>query len=35
MAKVGSENSNLKNVMGEHGLGTMNNNGELLTNMRK
>lgn len=31
-AKIGSDNNNLETVMGKHGLGEMNNNGELLTN---
>lgn len=31
-AKIGSDNSNLEDIMGKHGLGEMNSNGELLTN---
>lgn len=31
-AKMGDDNSNLKYIMGKHRLGTMNENGELLTN---
>lgn len=32
-AKVGSENKNLEHVMGKHGVGVMNSNGELLVEL--
>jgi exonuclease III len=31
-AKVGSNNEDLEHVMGRHGIGNMNENGELLVN---
>lgn len=32
-AQVGNDNSNIENVMGVHGLGTMNENGKILVEM--
>ena len=32
-AKVGSNNTNLESIMGTHGIGDMNENGEYFTNM--